>query len=129
MGTEVREDLNLGDFFVQPDLRIGYRYDLLNDPMKLKVSFADLGPNVTPPQFTVIGPDPSQGNFVAGGSLSATTDSWTIGANFDYVRGTNGATTEVGPHSPAGPRIPTLRNPDETSPRPLWAWRTTSPAG
>jgi len=96
VGTEVREDLNLGDFFVQPDLRIGYRYDFLNDPMKLKVNFADLGPNVTPPQFTVIGPDPSQGNFVAGASLSATTDAWTIGANFDFVRGTNGATTEVG---------------------------------
>jgi len=96
VGTEVREDLNLGDFFVQPDLRLGYRYDFLNDPMKLKVSFADLGANVTPPQFTVTGPDPSQGNFVAGASLSATTDAWTIGANFDFVRGTNGATTEVG---------------------------------
>ncbi len=96
VGTEVREDLNLGDFFVQPDLRLGYRYDFLNDPMKLKVNFADLGANVTPPQFTVTGPDPSQGNFVAGASLSATTDAWTIGANFDFVRGTNGATTEVG---------------------------------
>ena len=42
VGAEVREDLNLGDFFVQPDLRLGYRYDFLNDPMKLKVSFADL---------------------------------------------------------------------------------------
>jgi hypothetical protein len=96
LGTEIREDLNLGDFFVQPDLRLGYRYDFLNDPAKLKVNFADLGANVTPPVFTVIGPDPSQGNFVAGASLSATTDAWTIGANFDFVRGTNGATTEVG---------------------------------
>jgi hypothetical protein len=96
LGTEIREDLNLGDFFVQPDLRLGYRYDFLNDPAKLKVNFADLGPNVTPPVFTVIGPDPAQGNFVAGASLSATTDAWTIGANFDFVRGTNGATTEVG---------------------------------
>jgi hypothetical protein len=46
--------------------------------------------------FTVVGPDPAQGNFVAGASLSTTTDAWTLGANFDFVRGTNGATTEVG---------------------------------
>lgn len=99
LGTEVREDLNMGDFFVQPDLRIGYRYDFLNDATKLKVNFADIGTNTTatPGQiFTVIGPDPAQGNFVAGAALAATTDAWTLGVNFDFVRGTNGATTEVG---------------------------------
>lgn len=99
VGTEIREDLNLGDFFVQPDLRVGYRYDFLNDPTKLKVNFADVGTNSTPTPgqvFTVVGPDPAQGNFVAGASLATTTDAWTLGANFDFVRGTNGATTEVG---------------------------------
>ena len=98
-GTEVREDLDLGDFFVQPDLRIGYRYDFLNDPTKLKVNFANIGTLDTPTpgaQFTVEGPDPAQGNFVAGASIATTTDAWTLGANFDFVRGTNGATTEVG---------------------------------
>lgn len=99
LGTEIREDLNLGDFFVQPDLRIGYRYDFLNDPTKLKVNFADVGDLAQPtpgPVFTVVGPDPAQGNFVAGASLATTTDAWTLGVNFDFVRGTNGATTEAG---------------------------------
>jgi hypothetical protein len=99
LGTEIRQDLNFGDFFLQPDLRVGYRYDFLNDPTKLKVNFADVGTASTPtagPRFTVEGPDPAQGNFVAGASIAATTDAWTLGANFDFVRGTNGATTEVG---------------------------------
>jgi hypothetical protein len=99
IGTEVREDLNFGGFFVQPDIRLGYRYDFLNDPTKLKFNFADVGTNSTPtpgPTFTLVGPDPAQGNFVAGASISATTDAWSLGANFDFIRGTNGATTEVG---------------------------------
>jgi Autotransporter beta-domain len=99
VGADVREDLDFGDFFVQPDIRLGYRYDFLNDPMRLKMNFADIGTLSTPtpgPVFTLQGPDPSQGNVVAGASLSATTDAWTIGANFDFVRGDNGATTEVG---------------------------------
>ncbi len=99
IGTEIREDLNLGDFFVQPDVRVGYRYDFLNDPTKLKVNFADVGTNTTAtpgPTFTLVGPDPAQGNFVAGASIAATTDAWTLGANYDFVRGTNGATTQVG---------------------------------
>ncbi|HWA02965.1 MAG TPA: autotransporter domain-containing protein [Rhizomicrobium sp.] len=98
LGADVREDLNLGDFFLQPDVRLGYRYDFLNDPAKLTAHFTNIGATVpTPgPNFSITGPDPSQGNFVAGASISATTDAWTLGANFDYVRGTNGVTTEVG---------------------------------
>jgi hypothetical protein len=99
IGADVREDLDMGDFFVQPDVRLGYRYDFLNDPTKLKAQFSNVpvnGIDQPGPLFTVVGPDPSQGNFVAGASISATTDAWTLGANFDFVRGTNGATTEVG---------------------------------
>jgi hypothetical protein len=99
IGTEIREDLNLGDFFVQPDVRLGYRYDFLNDAAKIRAQFSDVpvnGIDQRGPLFTIEGPDPSQGNIVAGTSLSATTDAWTVGANFDFVRGTNGATTEVG---------------------------------
>ncbi|MEI9931672.1 MAG: autotransporter outer membrane beta-barrel domain-containing protein [Rhizomicrobium sp.] len=99
VGADARQDLDFGDFFVQPDVRLGYRYDLLNDPAKVRARFADVpvnGIDGAGPTFTIEGPDPSQGNFVAGGSLSATTDAWTLGANFDFVRGTNGATTEVG---------------------------------
>ncbi|HEX4860955.1 MAG TPA: autotransporter outer membrane beta-barrel domain-containing protein, partial [Rhizomicrobium sp.] len=98
LGTEVREDLNFGDFFVQPDVRLGYRYDFLNDPTKLKFAYAfgnstGTGPGQT---ITLQGPDPAQGNFVAGASLSATTDAWTLGASYDFIRGTNGATTQAG---------------------------------
>jgi hypothetical protein len=92
LGADVREDLDFGDFFIQPDVRLGYRYDFLNDPAKVTAHFVST-PNV---DFTITGPDPAQGNFVAGASLSATTDAWTLGANFDFVRGSNGATTEVG---------------------------------
>ena len=98
LGTEVREDLNFGDFFVQPDFRVGYRYDFLNDPTKLKFAYAfgnstGTGPG---PITTLQGPDPAQGNFVAGASFSATTDAWTLGASYDFIRGTNGATTQAG---------------------------------
>ncbi|HTT99535.1 MAG TPA: autotransporter outer membrane beta-barrel domain-containing protein [Rhizomicrobium sp.] len=92
LGADVREDLDMGDFFIQPDVRLGYRYDFISDPTKLTAHFVST-PNT---DFTITGPDPSQGNFVAGASLSATTDAWTLGANFDFVRGSNGATTEVG---------------------------------
>jgi hypothetical protein len=99
LGADIREDLDMGDFFVQPDMRLGYRYDFLNDPTRLKAQFSNVPVNGIdqPGQlFTIEGPDPSQGNFVAGASVSATTDAWTLGANFDFVRGSNGATTEVG---------------------------------
>lgn len=99
IGADLRQDLDLGDFFLQPDVRLGYRYDFLNDPTKLKAQFSNVpvnGINQPGPLFTIEGPDPSQGNLVAGASISATTDAWTLGANFDYVRGSNGATTEVG---------------------------------
>ena len=48
------------------------------------------------------GPDPSQGNYVAGFNLAATTDNWTIGLNYDFVRGSNNATEQVGTFSLLG---------------------------
>jgi hypothetical protein len=98
VGSEFREDLNFGDFFVQPDVRLGYRYDFLNDPTKLKFAYAfGNAAGTGPGQITTLeGPDPAQGNVVAGASISATTDAWTLGANYDFVRGTNGATTQIG---------------------------------
>ena len=36
LGSEFREDINVGDFFLQPSARLGYRFDLLNDPTKLR---------------------------------------------------------------------------------------------
>jgi hypothetical protein len=100
LGGGVRYDLDLWDFFLQPEAHTGFRYDLFNDPVKLKAAFAyadttsgTAGPG-TP--FTMTGPDPSQLNYVLGGSLAATTDTWTLGLNFDFVRGTNGTIEQVG---------------------------------
>ncbi len=100
LGSEFREDINVGDFFLQPSARIGYRYDLLNDPVRLHAAFADINPNLTGNQpgasFTLQGPDPARGNYVAGLNLGATTENWTIGLNYDFVRGSNNATEQVG---------------------------------
>ncbi len=100
LGTEIREDINFGDFFIQPSARVGYRFDFLADPVRLRAAFADvnstLGGNQPGSEFVIQGPDPSRGNVVAGANLNATTDNWTIGLNYDFVRGSNSATEQVG---------------------------------
>lgn len=100
VGAALRHDLDLGDFYLQPELRAGYRYDFFNDPVKLKAAFAYADTTGAKPaagsQFEVTGPDPAQGNFVLGGSLAATTDTWTFGLSYDFIRGTNGAFDQVG---------------------------------
>ena len=100
LGTEVRQDVDLGDFFLQPSARVGYRFDFLNDPTKLHAQFSDsnnatLGATPGLP-FIVQGPDPSRGNLVGGLNLNATTDNWTIGLSYDFVRGSNNATEQTG---------------------------------
>ena len=99
LGDEIRTSINLGDFFVQPSARLGYRFDFLNDPVKLHAQFADDPSTLTKDPgapFTIQGPDPSRGNVVAGAALNATTENWTIGLNYDFVRGSNSATEQVG---------------------------------
>ncbi|MDE2265995.1 MAG: autotransporter domain-containing protein [Alphaproteobacteria bacterium] len=100
LGADVRYDIDLWDFYLQPEARAGYRYDFFNDPVKLKAAFAYADNTGATPgpgtQFTMIGPDPSQGNFVVGGSLATTTDAWSLGFNFDLVKGTNGVFEQVG---------------------------------
>lgn len=92
VGADLRQDLNLGDFYLQPQARAGYRYDFLADAPKLKASFAG-----TPgTDFTLTGPDPDKGNVVLGGSLATTTGAWSIGVNYDYLRGNNGSVSQVG---------------------------------
>jgi len=100
LGTEAREDIDVGDFFIQPSARIGYRFDFLNGATKLRAAFADIDSNTAGNQpgapFTIGGPDPSRGNFVGGLNLNATTDNWTIGLSYDFVRGSNNATEQTG---------------------------------
>lgn len=94
-GTSLREDLNLGDFYIQPEVRAGYRYDFLPDPVKLKAAFVSLvkDPNS---QFTLTGPGQRQGNVVGGASIAITTGAWSLGVNYDYLRGQNGSVSQAG---------------------------------
>jgi hypothetical protein len=90
LGADIRQDINLGSFFLQPEARVGYRYDFLSDPQKVTANFVSLPNN----PFTITGPDPSQGNIVAGATLAASTDTWSLGISYDWVRGSNGATQQ-----------------------------------
>jgi uncharacterized protein with beta-barrel porin domain len=92
LGMDIRQDIDLGDFTLQPEGRLGYRYDFLKGAVKIRGAFVS-DPNNP---FTLTGPDPSQGNVVAGATLAASTDTWSMGLNFDWVRGSHGSTTEVG---------------------------------
>lgn len=99
-GIDLRQDIRLGDAFLQPEIRGGYRYDFLNGAAKTTANFAG-DPSASPSvpagsPFTIKGPDPTRGNFVAGGSLATTTDTWSIGLNYDVQRGTNGSFSQEG---------------------------------
>lgn len=100
LGFDARYDLKVWDLYLQPEVRAGYRYDFVSDPVKLKASFAysDTSAPIPAPgaTFEVTGPDPSQGNFVLGSSISTTTDTWTLGLSFDLVKGSGGAFQQVG---------------------------------
>ncbi|HUO93257.1 MAG TPA: autotransporter outer membrane beta-barrel domain-containing protein [Rhizomicrobium sp.] len=98
LGTDVRQDFNFGDFFLQPELRAGYRYDFANGITKLKANFASVnslnGQAYTP--FSIEGPDPGHGNLVLGTGIATTTGAWSIGFNFDYVKASNGPSEQTG---------------------------------
>lgn len=100
VGFDARYDLNLWDVYLQPEARVGYRYDFVNDPVKLKAAFAYSDNSsvhaAAGNTFELTGPDPSRGNFVLGGSLSTTTDTWTLGLSFDLVKGSSDAFQQVG---------------------------------
>ena len=42
---------------------------------------------------------------MAGLSLGAGTDTWQLGVNYDWIRGNNGSTTQVGTLTRAGPHL------------------------
>jgi len=96
-GTSIRQDINLGSFYLQPEARVGYRYDFVANAMKLTASFPGVtGTGAGTGDFTIVGPDPARGNLVAGASLAATTGTWSLGINYDLVSGSHGAMTQVG---------------------------------
>ncbi|MEP6829115.1 MAG: autotransporter outer membrane beta-barrel domain-containing protein [Rhizomicrobium sp.] len=97
IGTDFKTNFNIFGATVSPEARVGYRYDVVNTPVKLKGGFVSTGGLNTPNNtFTFVGPDPDSGNAVAGLSLGAGTDTWHLGVNYDWIRGNNGSTTQVG---------------------------------
>lgn len=97
LGVDLKTSFALWGMTVTPETRFGYRYDLVNSPVKLRAGFVSTGGiNTAGNDYTFIGPDPDTGNMFGGLSLGAGTDSWQLGVNFDMVRGNNGSTTQVG---------------------------------
>jgi hypothetical protein len=97
IGTDVKGSVDLWGISLTPEGRIGYRYDLLHQPVKIRAGFASTGGlGTTGNTMTFIGPDPDTGNVFTGASFSAGTDTWSLGVNYDWVRGNNGSTTQVG---------------------------------
>jgi outer membrane autotransporter protein len=92
-GFDARDDMNFGDFLLQPEGRAGYRYDFANGQDDAKVSFVDVQPLT---EFEVSGPKPEKGNALAGAGLSVSTGAWSIGLSFDYLYGNSGNTSEEG---------------------------------
>lgn len=97
LGVDLRLPLNIWGVELAPEARAGYRYDLMGAPVKLKAGFQSTG-GLSTVNNTIkfVGPDPDQGNTFLGLGLSASTDTWQLGGQFDWVRGSNGSTTQVG---------------------------------
>jgi uncharacterized protein with beta-barrel porin domain len=97
VGADVKGNISLWGFDLTPEGRLGYRYDFLQDAVKIKAAFESTGGRGTAGNtMTFIGPDPDTGNAIAGLSLGAHTDTWELGVNYDWIRGNNGSTTQVG---------------------------------
>lgn len=92
-GVDARDDMNFGDFLLQPEGRAGYRYDFANGQEDAKVNFADVQP-IT--QFEVSGPKPAHGNALAGAGVGVSTGAWSIQLGVDYLYANSGNTSEEG---------------------------------
>ena len=97
IGADIKGTIKIWDFDLTPEARLGYRVDLLQEAIKLKAAFQSTGGRATAGNtMTFVGPDPDRGNVIAGLSLGASTDTWHLGVHYDWIRGNNGSTTQVG---------------------------------
>jgi uncharacterized protein with beta-barrel porin domain len=97
IGADIKGKVSLWGFDLTPEARLGYRYDLLQQALKVNAAFEATGGRGTAGNtLTFVGPDPDSGNAIAGLSLGAGTDTWQLGVNYDWIRGNNGSTTQVG---------------------------------
>ena len=97
LGVDFKKSVSVWGMDLTPGGRVGYRYELLGQPVKVKAGFESTGGLGTAGNvLTFVGPDPDKGNVLAGASLGIGTDTWHVGVNYDWVRGNNGSTTQVG---------------------------------
>jgi hypothetical protein len=97
VGADIKTKITIWNFDLTPEARLGYRYDLLQDAVKVKAAFEATGGRGTAGNtMTFVGPDPDTGNAILGLSIGAGTDTWHLGVNYDWIRGNNGSTTQVG---------------------------------
>jgi hypothetical protein len=97
IGADLKSKITIWGFDLTPEARLGYRYDLLQEAVKIKAAFESTGGRSTAGNtLTFIGPDPDSGNVIAGLSLGASTDTWHVGVSYDWIRGNNASTTQVG---------------------------------
>jgi Autotransporter beta-domain len=97
VGADFKTQISLWNFVLSPEARLGYRYDVLQQAVKIKAAFESTGGRGTAGNtLTFIGPDPDSGNAIVGLGLGANTDTWQLGVNYDWIRGDNGSTTQVG---------------------------------
>ena len=99
LGMDVKTSFDLlARHSLQPEARLGYRYDFVAVPVKLKAGFClDRRPQPPATPSPLIGPDPDTGNAVAGFGLGSGTGTWNIGINYDWIRGNN-AVHDAGRH-------------------------------
>ena len=97
VGVDLQGKIRIFGFDFTPEGRAGYRYDLLHQAVKIHAAFDSTGGlGTTGNTMTFVGPDPDTGNVFTGLSLGAGTQDWKLGVNYDWVRGNNGSTTQVG---------------------------------
>jgi hypothetical protein len=97
IGADFRLPLDIWGVELAPEARVGYRYDMFGSPAKLKAGFLSTGGLGTAGNtMKFVGPDPDQGNTILGLGIGASTDTWHLGGSYDWVRGSNGSTTQVG---------------------------------
>jgi hypothetical protein len=97
VGVDLRLPVNLWGVELAPEARAGYRYDVVGEAVKLKAGFLSTGGLGTVNNtLRFVGPDPDKGNSILGLGIGASTDTWQLGGQYDWVRGDNGSTTQVG---------------------------------
>lgn len=92
-GLVIRDNIDLGNGYLEPEIRGGWSYDFLNDPDGVTAAFADVSnPGL---KFTLTPALPSASRIIGGASLSWAYQSWSLGFNYD-IAASSGALAHSG---------------------------------